>query len=727
MRTEKTAKPIPLNLSRLFAPRSIAVVGASESQNSVGGRVLKTLRGLGFSGDVYPVNPKHDSVAGWRCYPDFASLPAGVDAVAFCVQRDVVLEQFPLAAARGIGAAVIYATGFADAGPEGMQCELAIKRVAAQHGVAVVGPNGMGVLSPATNSSLYSGTLLDPTRLRGNVGIVTQSGAIAVGLLTDCRRYGFSHVVSSGNEAVVQMPDCIDYLVGDNQTRVIALFVESVRDVEHFKRSLDHAAAADKPVVVLKVGQCARAQQAALGHTGAVTGDGRAFSALLARHRAIEVCEPDELVEVLAACQSSRLPTGPRIGLISASGGQVELIHDVVHRCGYVLPPLASLTRERLHTEAGIETRDGNPLDAWGDGNWRRNLPLALELMDADPNLDNVLFTSDTFDQQPMVPTSYAPMVLAAAARSSKPHYFFNTRPGIFRQENADAFAGSGTAVIGGIRQGLGAVHRLGTWAMTTTRPAARARLASLPDIAPMCADGRDSINEYDAKKLLAEAGLPIVAEVLFEHRGEMDIAAEQLGFPLVLKVVSDAIAHRSENGLVQTGLADHATLAVAFEGMARRLEQMTLASPARFLLQQQIGSAVEVFAGISVDVELGPCLLVGSGGVLVELVADTAVRPLPLREGDVEEMLKATRLGKLLAGFRGQPAADHAALVECLYRLGELGIGWAPQIREMDVNPILVLPAGQGCVVVDAVIFPKASCENTSAFKNQIDAPDCR
>ena len=189
-------------------------------------------------------------------------------------------------------------------------------------------------------------------------------------------------------------------------------------------------------------------------------------------------------------------------------------------------------------------------------------------------------------------------------------------------------------------------------------------------------------------------------------------MAAQQVGFPVVLKVLSDEIPHRSDKGLVQVAIGDPAALANAFAGMQQRLAGITLAAPPAYLLQPQINDAVEVFAGILVDVELGPCVLIGTGGVLVELFNDISVRPLPLREGDVEAMIDATRLGALLAGFRGRPAADRAALTDCVYRLAELGLHWGGQIREMDVNPILVLPAGHGCVIVDAVIFPRAQAE---------------
>ena len=691
-----------MNLNRLFAPRSIAIVGASETPGSFGWRVLSTLRVLGFAGEVYPINPKYDEVMGHRCFPDFAAIPADVDAVAFCVNGGIVEEQFPAAARRRIGAAAIY-----DAGPGGVGGLARTRDIALEQGIAVCGPNGMGTLSPATRSSLYSGTLANPARLGGNVGFITQSGAIAVGLLTDCRRYGFSHIASTGNEAVLQAHDFLDYLIDDPATRVIALFVESIRNIDGFTRALDRAVAAAKPVVLMKVGQSERGKRAALGHTGAIAGDGRAFSALLCRHRAIEVQELDELVEILAACQSSRLPAGPRIGHISASGGQVDLVHDVAQRCGYELPELSAHARHRLADEIGVVTPDGNPLDAWGNGDWQRNLPGALAIMAEEPGVDSVVFTSDTFDDQPMIPTNYAPMVLEAAQASSKPHFFFNTRPGIFRQENADLLAGSGVAVVGGLRQGLGAIDKLGRWAIARTRPLEQARLTAYPDLA-QAGRGRSSIHEGDAKRLLAAAGIPVVAETIVRDHDELAPAATFTGFPCVLKAVSDDIPHRSELGLVRTNIQDLPQLRVAFDVMRQALGSVRITSPPHFLVQAQAGGVLELFAGVNVDPEVGPSLLVGPGGVLVELLDDVAIRPLPLREGDVEAMLAATKLDTLMRGYRGRPPADRAAALEVLYRFAELGHHWGSEIREMEINPLIVGREGEGCFAADALIIPR-------------------
>ena len=707
-----TGEPRPFDLDRLFTPRSIAIFGASETEMSFGWRILTSLRTLGYPGEILPVNPRRDRVLGLDCLPDIASLPEGVDAIAFCVNRDLVMAHVGEAARKGIGAAAIYDTGFGEAGEDGRARERELVRVAREHGMAVVGPNCMGSLSPATSSTLYSGLIERAEGLAGNVALVTQSGAIAVGLLTDIRRYGFSHVVSSGNEAVVGVERYLDWLASDDATRVIALFLESVRDVGGFTRALDRAAEAGKPIVVLKVGRSVRAQHAIRGHTGAIAGDGRAFSALLARHGAIEVHEIDEMVELLAACQATRLPRGPRLGVVSASGGQVEMIHDIAERQGLELPRLGAATLSRLG-EADLGHGDANPLDAWGNGDWQRNLPLALRVMGADPDIDAVVFTSDTADGQPTRPTAYGPLLLDATAEIDKPYYFYNTRPGHFRVENAALMRGTPAAVIGGGRQGLGAIDRLGRWSrrrLDGPRAPVEEGLSEVPSLAPF-RDGRASVNESDAKRLLERAGLPVVRERALSDATGLRDATEAIGFPAVLKVVSDEIPHRSEHGLVRTGLRTIEALEAALTEMSATLARLAPRA-AFYVLQEEVPAGVEMFVGLAVDPELGPCLLAGPGGALVELWADTAVRPLPLRAGDAAAMIEETRLGRLLDGFRGSPPADRAAATACIEALGALGHGWGDGLREADFNPVIVLAEGQGCRLVDAVIFPEPSLE---------------
>jgi len=476
-----------VRLDALLRPRSVAVLGASE-RPSIGRAVVESLELMGFPGDIYPINPKYETLLGRRCYPSIASLPAGVDCLAVCVNHERVLEHMRPAAERNVGAVVVFDGGFGEAGPEGRRVQNEIASICREANIAFCGPNCMGVVNPHDRSMVYVTALRDPALLAGNVGLISQSGSICIGLLADCRRFGWSHVISSGNEAVLTTADFLEYLVDDPETRVIATFTESVRDPERFVAALDRAADRGKPVVVLKAGKSERTRRAVMSHTGGLAGESRVLSEVLRAHRAIEVADLDEMTEVLAACQGERWPRGRRLAVMTASGGQAELILDVASTAGLELPPLSAGARAEVERVIGPLTGDGNPLDAWGNGDFAANFPHALQVLGADPDSDAVALCSDAFDDQPIGTPSrmleYARMLAAGAKASAKPFYFMTTRSGVFRRDQSDFLREHGIAVIGGTRQGLGAVDRLARWSEPLRPPramaASRGRVAAL-------------------------------------------------------------------------------------------------------------------------------------------------------------------------------------------------------------------------------------------------------
>jgi len=318
--------------------------------------IVESLDRIGFPGQIYPVNPKYETLFGRPCYPSIAALPEPVDLLAVCVNHERVLEHMRPAGRRGVRAAVIFDGGFAERGDEGRRRQDELVGICREGGIALCGPNCMGVVNPHARSSVYIQTLVDPALLAGNVGLISQSGSIVIGLLADCRRFGWSHVISSGNEAVLHAVDYLEYLVDDPATRVIALFLETVREPERFVAALDRAADRGKPVVVLKVGRSERARRAITSHTGGLAGEARVFSAVLRAHRAIEVGELDEMVEVLACCQGPRWPTGRRLAVMTASGGQAELILDLATAAGLHLPPLSDASRGAMQRSIGMAT-----------------------------------------------------------------------------------------------------------------------------------------------------------------------------------------------------------------------------------------------------------------------------------------------------------------------------------------------------------------------------------
>jgi len=461
-----------MRLYALFRPKSIAVIGASEKP-TIGRRLIVSLDRIGFTGPIYPINPNYPTVLGRTCYPSIAEMPEIPDVAVFCVGHRLVLDAFIAAAERVISGAVIYDGGFAERGDEGHRLQDRIAGICREHGIALCGPNCMGILNPIERNSTYLQEIRDPEHLAGNVGIVSQSGGLCVSLLTDVSRFGFSHIVSCGNEAVLEASDFLEYPIEDPHTAVIGCFIETMRSPERFATALDRAAARDKPVVALKVGRTERTQRAVTTHTAGEAGDSAAFSDMLRAHRAIEVADLAEFTEVLAACQGARRPAGRRLGVITSSGGLAELILDIAAANDLEVPPLPANLQAEMHRLVGYITGDGNPLDAWGNGTFVPNLDHALAALQASPDHDAVVFLRDNGDAQPMdqpeTALNYLRQFGRAAAASDKPHYLLHTRAGRIDPAHVACLREAGIPIVAGIREGLGAIDALARWGTAKT------------------------------------------------------------------------------------------------------------------------------------------------------------------------------------------------------------------------------------------------------------------
>jgi acetate---CoA ligase (ADP-forming) len=702
-----------MKLDPLVKPRSVAIVGATDRVGP-GRSVIESLGAIGFSGTIYPVNPKYQTVLNHVCYPSLTDLPEAPDVVVFSIRKPLLPEQVRLAVKRGARAAVIYDSGFAELGAEGARQQAEIAGLCREAGMAVCGPNCMGIINPTARVTTYKQTVMDTTGLAGNVGFVSQSGSVCIAILSDLRRYGISLSVSAGNEAVTKTVDYLEYLIDDPATKVIATFTETVREPERYVAALDRAADAGKPVIVLKVGRTERTQRAITSHTGGLAGESRVFSELLRAHRAIEVNDLDEMTEVLAVCQGARWPRGRGISVITGSGGLAEMILDNATAAGLDLPPLSGEERAEAERVIGRITGDGNPFDAWGNGDYAVNLPHAMSVVDNSARIDAIVYCADTSNEghlgHPGRILENVKMLADAAKDSHKPYYLMSSRPGVMNSQQAKALREAGLVQIGGTRQGLGAIDRVGRYVMgrkplRTPGSRPRAKLADALAAKP----ARRVINEHDAKCLLAEFGVPVAREHRVATIAEATRAARELGYPIVLKALSDDIPHKTELGLVAVGLTDDDGLARAVDGLRERLDRIEpRPSGTALLVQEFVKDGIEVFAGVSRDPDFGLSLAFGMGGIAVEVTRDFALRMLPLREGDAEAMIAETRGAAMLGSIRGRPAADVRSLVACLEALADFAQCNADVLDEIDLNPIKVLPAGRGCVVVDALIVTR-------------------
>ena len=700
-----------MRLDPLVKPRSVAIVGATD-RGGPGRAVMESLGAIGFTGAIYPVNPKYPTVLNTTCYPSLTDLPEAPDVVVFSIRNPLIPEQMRLAVKRGARAAVIYDSGFAELGHDGAKLQDEIAGLAREAGMPVCGPNCMGIMNPPARVTTYKQNIMDPAAIVGNVGIVSQSGSVCIGLLSDLRRFGVSLSVSAGNEAVTRTVDYIDYLIDDPNTKVIATFTESVREPERYVAALDRAADAGKPVVVIKVGRTERTQRAITSHTGGLAGSSRVFSELLRAHRAIEVNDLDEMTEVLAVCQGERWPKGRGISVITGSGGLAELILDNATAIGLDLPPLSKDERTEAERVIGRITGDGNPFDAWGNGNYAVNLPHAMGVVDGSDRIDSICYCSDTSNDpvigHPGRVLENVTMLTTAARKSRKPYYLLSTRAGVMNRKQVDAMRQEGLVVIGGTRQGLAALDRLGRWSKGLqplyprgAKPDARVPAEFKP--------GRRTVNEFDAKRMLAAYGITVTREARVTTLAEAAEAARQIGYPVVLKAVSDEFAHKTELGVVAVNLKNEDELSRAFARLSERVEKLeNRPADAAFLVQEFVADGIEVFAGVSLDPDFGLSLAFGTGGVAIEAIRDFALRMLPLRDGDAEAMIAETRGAALLGASRGREPADVESLAACLYALAEFACDHADRIAEIDLNPIKVLPGQRGCVVVDALIVTR-------------------
>jgi acyl-CoA synthetase (NDP forming) len=691
-------------IEALVKPRSIAIVGATDRAGPARS-VIESLGALGFPGAIYPVNPKYPTVLNHVCYPSLTDLPEAPDVVVFSIRNPLIPEQVRLAIRRGARAAVIYDSGFAELGEEGARLQEEIASLCREAGMAVCGPNCMGILNPPARVTTYKQTVMDATVLAGNVGIVSQSGSVCIAMLSDLRRFGISLSVSAGNEAVTRTVDYLEWLIDDPNTKAIATFTESVREPERYVAVLDRAADAGKPIVVLKVGRTERTQRAITSHTGGLAGSSRVFSEVLRAHRAIEVTDLDEMTEVLAVCQGARWPRGRGISVITGSGGLAEMILDNATAIGLDLPPLSMQERAEAERVIGRITGDGNPFDAWGNGNYAVNLPHAMSVVDKSPRIASIVYCSDTSNEghigHPGRVLENVKMLAEQAKGSAKPFYLMGTRAGVMNDVQAKALRDAGLVQIGGTRQGLAALDRVGRWMMG--RAPARATAGHAHEPLPVSAQ-RATINEFEAKRLLAAYGVPVAREQRVETVDEARAAARAIGFPVVLKALSDEIPHKTEHGLVAVNLETEGDLVAAFARMRERIDAMApRPRDIAYLLQEFVAGGVEVFAGISRDPDFGLSIAFGLGGTAIEVTRDFALHMLPLREGDAEAMIAETRAAAMLGAVRGRPAADIKALAACLYALSKFASAHAETLAEVDLNPIKALP--DGCVVVDALI----------------------
>ena len=694
----------------LLAPRSVAIVGASPREDAIGFRVIRNLRRLGYPGSIVPVNPRYPEVAGLPCYPSLSALPEPVDAAFIAVPNTNGPALVEEAGKAGIRALVVNASGYADGGPEGRALQQRLVAAANAHGIAVAGPNNMGYVNVHGRIAMWTAGRM-PAFTPGPAAIISQSGSIAIALSQDERALGIAYVISAGNEAVVTAADYIAEVVRDDAVGVVLVFLETIRDPARFIEAAAQARARGKPVIALKVGRSEGGRVAVAAHTGALAGEDAVYDAFFEQHGIVRVRDLDEMIEAATLFASYPSPPASRnVVAVTLSGGEAALAADLGAELGLRFPELSPATLERIRPAFPPFGTPRNPVDAWGLCWDRDRFRRILEALVDDPALPTIAFGVDATSvgggDAPMT-AEVAAMCVELAKGTETRFVFFNNATG--NGPNPDIrtlLKAGGIPYLAGMRTALTVLARWTTQGERGQRPPA-------PSIDPRQEDRwrtavRDlpALDERARFRLLRDAGVPMAETLTVHSADEAVMAAERVGYPVVLKAAGADVAHKTERGLVRLGLPDAAAVRSAFADLTARAgcDGVTL------VVQPMAGAGVELIVGIRNDAAFGSLTVVGLGGVYVELLGEAALRVGPVSTETAAGMLRETRAGAVLDGFRGAGPFDLGAAARAIAALSAFGAATHGLLAAVEVNPLIVLPRGGGAVGVDVLLESKGA-----------------
>ena len=709
------------DLARLLKPRSVAVIGASADPLKTAGRPVAYLRKHGFSGRIYPVNPRIDRIGDLACYPDIAALPEVPDVGIVLLGAERAHVAVRELAQRGTAAAIVLASGYAETGEEGAKRQAQLREAAGA--MRLLGPNTIGLVNLTDAIVLSaSGALAMDHFPVGNIGVVSQSGGILGSVLSRAaaRGIGLSKLVSTSNEVDLELSDFIDALVDDDATRVIALYIEAVRNPGKFRAAALRAAAAGKPIVAFKIGRSDAGAQAAVSHTGALAGADNMYDALFRQTGVIRARIFGDLLDIPAALATGRRLRGTRVAVLTSTGGAGTLVSDSLGVSGFDTPPPDAPTAAALRA---LQTGDHAALD--------RN-PIDVTLAGLQPDLlrgaIRALLASPSYDALTIIVGSSGlamPDLMAGAIQdclplSDKPviAYVSPHAPqvaALLTQRGVPAFAEPEACAAA-----LAGMLHASRWQAPEVAPGPAAHVP-VDDLLKSDFSGerkdkvkgdvssgfKGQLNEAQAKQLFSRFGLPCTQEVIVETPQQAERAAAQLGGRVVLKLLSNEIMHKSDVGGVAVGVRAE-QIADRLTTMAADVERLTRVRPKQFLVQEMVSGGTELILGIHRD-PLGVAILLGMGGVTAELLKDTTLRLLPPKGGlgraDALAMAQELKTWPLLDGYRGRPRADVNALVDAIVAFSHMAAQLGDHLVEAEINPVFVLPEGQGVRAADGVV----------------------
>ena len=692
------------SMRRMLNPASIAVVGATE-RPQYGGRFLRSVLQAQGKVRVYPINPRYKELLGVKCYSTLSDLPESPDLVGIIVPYHQVLPVIQETAQVGAGSAIIVSAGFSERGDEERsKLQDQIKHLAESSGVRICGPNCLGV-ALVQQGVWPSSTPPDPRLKPGPIALVSQSGATSFGpLMTRAidMGVGYSHIVSTGNEADLESSDFIRYLLDEPDVRVVACFIEGLKDGRKFLDAARVALDRGKSIVLIKVGRSGVGAKAARSHTAALTGSDAVHNAAFKQFGVVRSDDYDDLIQTAHLMAFAPPPTGEGVTVVSHSGGISSLIGDHLGHAGLPIPPLTDKTTAGLNDILGGFGWASNPADITGFAN-REQFGDVLALLEGDPNAGALVIATAGNAAQ-------AQTVLNLKKQSRKPLIFLSTggddiAQGLAKLRSSNVPLFTSPSRLAKSLRGFFDYHQRRKETIEDVNTATTCLSRDSRPL-PTLPKGSATLTEHDAKALLSNWGIPSTREIRAYSLAEAIEASVTIGFPLAIKLESPHIPHKTDAGVVRLDIRNVNQLSTAYSEIAANgLRYSPLSQGSPVLVQEMVTGGVEVIVGLSQDPQFGPIILFGLGGTLVEVYQDVTMRACPISERDAREMVREVRGSKLLNGFRGAPEADVDALVDVLLSVSRMAEQLAHRKPELDINPLVVLPKGQGVKAVDALL----------------------
>ena len=688
-------------LTPLLAPRSIAILGASNDATRIGGRPIAFMKTAGkFQGAIYPVNPNRAEVQGLRAYPSVADLPETPDAAIIAVPAALAVQAVEDLGRRGTKAAIMFTAGFAEVDEAGAAEQARMVAAARAHGMRLLGPNCLGVFDGRTGYyATFSSSFDSGWPVPGRIGIASQSGAYGTHLYTLARNRGIgaSLCIMTGNEADVTVGECIGWLAENPEVDVIAAYIEGIREAPGLIAAFETARAARKPIVMMKVGRSALGSAAAKSHTASIAGDDAVTEAVMAEFGVVRARTSEEMLDIAQTATRRIYPARNTLGMITLSGGAGVLVSDVAEQAGLAMPPMPEDAQAKLKELVSF-CAPRNPVDATAQvGNDLALLTPFFESLIRDGGYSSILgfFT--------MVASSRRwPAMLEKLneVRARYPDRLY-VLSAIAPEAATRAMEADGWVCHEDPSRAVAAIAAMGRFGEGFAAPPPAA-----PPVVPPVVLPAATPSEAEAKRLLAQAGIACAPEAACAHADAAVAAAAGFGYPVVLKILSPDILHKSEIGGVLLDVADAAAVRAGF---ATLLERARAHAPAAriegVLVAKQLKGGVECILGIHQDPVFGPMAMFGLGGVFVEVLKDVVFHRCPFGEDVAEAMIRAIRGFPLLDGARGRAKADVAALASMLARLSSFAVAAGPRLGSIDLNPVFAMPAGEGAFAADAVI----------------------